>query len=424
MIEIQPVAGPVDATVRLPGSKSLTNRALVCAAMARGKSELHGALASDDTRVMLESLAELGIEVHVQRGGATLEVHGCGGVVPNPSAQLAVGNSGTTIRFLTAALSMAGGTYRLDGVPRMRQRPIGPLIEALEKLGVQIVAESPGGCPPVSIQSSQVVLRHTEIAGDVSSQYLSGLMMGAPLAADGLQITITRESVSWPYVEMTRQVMQSFGVAVELSGRRSASIAADQEYSGQVYQIEPDASAASYFWAVAAICGGTVLVEGLERDSLQGDVRFVEALGEMGCQIDFQQRGIAVSGPAKRGIVVDMSDISDTAQTLAMVALFVQGSTCITGIAHNRVKETDRIGNLAIELRKLGAEVEERNDGLLIHPPSQLQPATIETYDDHRMAMSFALAGLRQAGVQILNPRCVEKTFPDYFSRLAEAVRE
>lgn len=422
-IEIEPVAGPVDATVQLPGSKSLTNRALLCAALASGESELRGALVSDDTRVMIESLGELGIDVQVLDGGVTLKVQGCGGVIPNRSAQLAVGNSGTTIRFLTAALAMAGGSYRLDGVARMRERPIGPLVESLKKLGVQIATESPGGCPPVSIDSARVTQVRTEIAGDVSSQYLSGLLLGAPLASSGLQITITNQCVSWPYVEMTCQVMESFGVRVELRGQQEAEVAADQNYQAVAYSIEPDASAASYFWAMAAICGGTVLVEGLNRDSLQGDIRFAEALREMGCQVDYQAGGISVTGSARQGISVDMADFSDTAQTLAIVALFVEGPTHITGIAHNRVKETDRIGNLAIELRKLGAEVDEQDDGLVIHPPAGIKPATIETYHDHRMAMSFALAGLKQQGIRILDPSCVDKTFPDYFSRLASAVR-
>ena len=390
--------------------------------MAEGESELRGALVSDDTRVMVEALGELGIEVHVLDGGVTLKVQGCGGVIPNRSAQLAVGNSGTTIRFLTAALAMAGGSYRLDGVPRMRERPIGPLVESLKKLGVKIATESPGGCPPVSIDSPQVTRTQTEIAGDVSSQYLSGLLLGAPLASSGLQITITNQCVSWPYVEMTCHVMESFGVSVTFSGKGKAEVAADQKYQACDYAIEPDASAASYFWAVAAICGGTVLVEGLNRNSLQGDVRFVEALAEMGCQVNDHANGISVTGPAQQGVKIDMADISDTAQTLAIVALFVKGPTHITGVAHNRVKETDRIGNLAIELRKLGAEVDEQDDGLIIHPPSRIKPATIETYRDHRMAMSFALAGLKQPGLRILDPSCVEKTFPDYFKTLTSVV--
>ncbi len=419
---MEPVTGPVDATVCLPGSKSLTNRALLCAAMANGESELRGALVSDDTRVMVEALGELGIGVQVLDGGVTLKVQGCGGVIPNRSAQLAVGNSGTTIRFLTAALAMAGGCYRLDGVTRMRERPIGPLVESLKKLGVKIATESPGGCPPVSIDSPRVTQCRTEIAGDVSSQYLSGLLLGAPLASSGLQITITNQCVSWPYVEMTCHVMESFGVSVNLRGKGEAELAVDQKYAPCNYAIEPDASAASYFWAVAAICGGTVLVDGLNRDSLQGDIRFVEALAEMGCQVNDHANGISVTGPARQGLKIDMADISDTAQTLAIVALFVEGPTHITGVAHNRVKETDRIGNLAIELRKLGAEVDEQDDGLIIHPPTRIEPATIETYRDHRMAMSFALVGLKQQGIRILDPGCVDKTFPDYFQTLTSVV--
>ena len=391
--------------------------------MAEGESELRGTLVSDDTRVMIEAIGELGVDVQVRDGGKTLSVRGCAGLIPNPQAELFVGNSGTTIRFLTAALGLAGGSYQLDGVARMRERPMGPLVNALKKLGVQIATESTGGCPPVSINSPQVTRTQTEIAGDVSSQYLSGLLLGAPLASNGLQITITNQCVSWPYVEMTCHVMESFGVSVNLRGKVEAEVAADQKYQAVVYSIEPDASAASYFWAVAAICGGTVLVEGLNRNSLQGDIRFVEALAEMGCQVNDHANGISVTGPAQQGVRIDMADISDTAQTLAIVALFVKGPTHITGVAHNRVKETDRIGNLAIELRKLGAEVDEQDDGLVIHPPSRIKPATIETYRDHRMAMSFALAGLKQPGLRILDPSCVDKTFPDYFQTLSSVVR-
>ncbi|MCH2182736.1 MAG: 3-phosphoshikimate 1-carboxyvinyltransferase [Mariniblastus sp.] len=395
----------------------------MCAALADGLSELSGALVSDDTRVMVESLGKLGIGVEASDGGRTLQIHGCAGEIPNPAAELFVENSGTTIRFLTAALALAGGTYRLDGVPRMRERPIGPLVAALQKLGVQIEAESPGECPPVSIDSSGAHQRQTGIAGDVSSQYLSGLLMGAPLAVNGLQIAISQPCVSWPYVEMTCRVMEAFGVRVERDGQNEAEIAAGQKYVACHYAIEPDASAASYFWAVAALCGGTVRVAGLNRDSLQGDVRFVEALAAMGCQVDCQSNGISVTGPARLGIDIDMADFSDTAQTLAVVALFVEGPTRIRGIAHNRVKETDRVGNLAVELRKLGATVEEHEDGLVIHPPAAIDPATIDTYQDHRMAMSFALAGLKRSGIRILDPGCVAKTFPDYFQVLQQVVQ-
>ena len=391
--------------------------------MANGQSVLAGALVSDDTHVMVESLGRLGISVESLLGGTRLLVDGCGGVIPKAEANLFVDNSGTTVRFLTAALALSGGMYRLDGVERMRQRPIGPLVEALKKLGVSIVAESPGGCPPVEIKSVRALSRETEIAGDVSSQYLSGLLLGSPLAANGLEVSISGACVSWPYVEMTRCVMASFGVEVGLdSSKGGAQVAAGQTYRAAEYQVEPDASAASYFWAVAAICGGCVRVDGLNIDSLQGDIRFVEALKRMGCFVEYHDDAISVIGQARQGIDIDMTDFSDTAQTLAVVALFVQGSTRITGVAHNRVKETDRIGNLAIELRKLGAEVEEHSDGLTIHPPKQLQPACLETYSDHRMAMSFALAGLKQSGVEIADPGCVAKTFPNYFQVLAELI--
>ena len=416
------MSGPVNGAVRPPGSKSLTNRALLCAALADGQSVLAGALVSDDTRVMIESLGRLGISVESLLGGTRLLVKGCGGVIPKTEADLFVDNSGTTVRFLTAVLALAGGVYRLDGVERMRERPIGPLVDALKKLGVSIAAESVDGCPPVAINSAQALSRETEIAGDVSSQYLSGLLLGAPLAGSGLDVCIAGNCVSWPYVEMTCRVMKSFGVKVILDSGGRAQVAAGQTYRATEYNIEPDASAASYFWAVAAICGGRVRVDGLNLESLQGDIRFVEALTRMGCHVEYGDDAITVTGQARQGIDIDMADFSDTAQTLAVVALFVQGSTRITGVAHNRVKETDRIGNLAIELRKLGAKVEEHPDGLTIHPPTHLHPARIQTYRDHRMAMSFALAGLTQPGIEIADPGCVAKTFPNYFEVLAELV--
>lgn len=417
-IEIQPIDGPVNASINPPGSKSLTNRALLIAALADGTSRLSGALASDDTRVMVESLQRLGIEVSHDPQSGQIEVGGSGGKIPNNQASLFVDNSGTTIRFLTAALGMSGGLYRLDGIERMRERPIGPLVDALASLGANIKTESPNQCPPVIIESGRLDGGAVKIRGNLSSQYLSGLLMAAPLAAAGLTIDIDGPLISKPYVVMTVAVMKQFGVAVETSLTMDEfRVPSGQTYSAHDYSIEPDASAASYFWAAAAICGGTATVSGLNRNSLQGDVAFVDCLEQMGCQVSEKTDSISVTGPARHGIDTDMSDVSDTVQTLAAVALFVDGQTTVRNIAHNRVKETDRIGNLAIELRKLGAKVEEFEDGLSI-TPGPLQAAEIETYHDHRMAMSLALAGLRQPGVKILDPDCVSKTYPGYFADL------
>jgi 3-phosphoshikimate 1-carboxyvinyltransferase len=424
-ISIQPAAGPVIGRVRPPGSKSITNRALVCAALAKGDSTLTGALDSEDTRVMIDSLIQLGIRIEVQDEGRTLVVHGRGGRIPATSAELFVGNSGTTIRFLTPVCALAHGAFRLDGVPRMRQRPIGDLLAALNQLGANCRGVFRDDYPPVEMRAVGLAGGRATVRGDISSQFLSGLMLAAPYAADDVELSVEGELVSKPYVQMTLRMMQDFGARVEarldLSGVR---IPARQTYTGRAYNIEPDASAASYFWAAAAITGGEVTVEGLTWASLQGDVRFVECLEKMGCRISHDASGVTVAGRAERGIDVDMNAISDTAQTLAPVALFADGPTTIRGVGHIRHKETDRIGDLARELRKLGATVDELPDGLRIVPiatrsVSEGRQIELATYKDHRMAMSLALAGLRIPGVVILDPGCTAKTYPDYFRDLA-----
>ncbi|MFK7769349.1 MAG: 3-phosphoshikimate 1-carboxyvinyltransferase [Mariniblastus sp.] len=421
-IEVKPVSSPVNSTIQPPGSKSLTNRALPIAAMARGRSTLTGVLDSDDTKVMIESLEKIGVTISHDKSKHNVIVDGVGGQFKNEPADLFIGNSGTTIRFLTAMLGFAGGEYCLDGIPRMRERPIGPLVDALNRLGADVVAQSAGGCPPVKIKSPRLTGGSVSIRGDVSSQYLSGLMMAASQASGDVAIEIDGPLISKPYVEMTRRVMKDFGVECQISqGFDQFKIVGGQNYSATKYQIEPDASAASYFWAAAAICGGTATVKNLNRNSLQGDVRFVECLELMGCEVNWGENEISVSGPAKIGIDIDMSDVSDTVQTLAAVALFVEGTTVVRNVAHNRVKETDRIGNLAIELRKFGVKVDEHEDGLTIHP-GPLNGADIETYDDHRMAMSLALVGLKQSGVKIHEPGCVSKTYPHYFDDLQKFV--
>jgi 3-phosphoshikimate 1-carboxyvinyltransferase len=424
-IEIHPLSAPVVATVRPPGSKSITNRALVCAALARGESRLMGTLDSEDTRVMIESLRRLGIVVD-DSITAELRLRGCEGKLPAREADLFVGNSGTTIRFLTALVALGEGRYRLDGVPRMRERPIQDLLAALAELGVDAQSENGDGCPPVVVRAQGLPGGAATIRGNVSSQFLSGLLMASPCAARDVELTIAEQLVSQPYVEMTRQVMSAFGVDVAsgqtAAGQQRYTIATGQRYEGRDYQVEPDASAASYFWAAAAIAGGRVAVEGLHRDSLQGDVAFCECLRQMGCRIEYGENRITAVGGELRGIDVDMGAISDTVQTLAAVALFASGPTTIRGVAHIRHKETDRIAALASELGKLGAAVEERPDGLRIEP-GELRPAEIETYDDHRMAMSLALVGLKTPGVTILNPRCVEKTYPRFFEDLARLGR-
>ena len=417
-ITIEPHQGEINSTIRPPGSKSITNRALVCAALAQGRSVLRGALASDDTHVMIDSLQKIGVTIEHDTASATMTVDGTGGKFFDRPAELYIGNSGTTVRFLTAMLGFAGGQFTLDGVERMRQRPIGPLVDALQGLGSNTTAISEGGCPPVKIDSPAIAGGSVSVSGNISSQYLSGLLMAAPQADGDVEFTINGPLISKPYVQMTIEVMRSFGVECWANDDLTKfRIDADQKYQPVDYSIEPDASAASYFWAAAAICGGTATVQGLSRNSLQGDVGFVDCLEQMGCDVQWHDDRVTVTGPAKHGIDVDMAHVSDTVQTLTSVALFVDGPTNIRNVAHNRVKETDRIGNLAIELRKFGVKVDERHDGLTIHPAA-LNGATIDTYDDHRMAMSLALVGLKQSGVVIKDPGCVSKTYPDYFAAL------
>ncbi len=417
-LTIQP-CGPIRGSIRPPGSKSITNRALICAALADGRSTLQGALDSEDTRVMLQSLEKLGIATRTGVLSDQIIVDGCGGRIPATGAQLFLANSGTSIRFLTAATTLGHGTFRLDGVARMQQRPIADLLDALRQLGADVRAERDHGCPPVVVHAAGLAGGRATVRGDISSQFLSGLLLAAPLARQGVELVVDGPLVSKPYVHMTLAVMQAFGAVVDVDPTDLARfhILPGHPYQAREYAIEPDASAASYFWAAAAITGGQVTVQGLHRDALQGDVEFCDCLARMGCGVEETEAGRCVSGAALRGIDVDMNAISDTVQTLAAVALYAHGPTTITGVGHIRHKETDRIGDLAREVRKLGAQVQELPDGLRI-TPGPLRPARIETYHDHRMAMSLALVGLRTPGVTILDPGCTAKTYPHFFRDL------
>jgi 3-phosphoshikimate 1-carboxyvinyltransferase len=415
-LAITPARRPVHGTIRPPGSKSITNRALICAALADGVSTLTGALASEDTQVMVDSLRRLGIQIESTDAGRTLTVHGCGGRIPATQADLFIANSGTSVRFLTALVALGRGTYRLDGTPRMRERPIQDLFDALGQLGVDAKSENDSGCPPVVVRASGLRGGAARVRGDISSQFLSGLLLAAPYANEPVELLVEGELVSKPYVHITLTVMRSFGVAVDTDLTRFTI--PRRHYVATEFNIEPDASAASYFFAAAAITGGEVTVESLVRDSLQGDVQFCDCLASMGCDVRYAAEAITVVGRPLRGIEVNMNAISDTVQTLAAVALSAEGPTTITGVGHIRHKETDRIGNLAIELRKLGALVDELPDGLRITPAS-LQGAEIETYRDHRMAMGLSLVGLRVPGVVILDPQCTAKTYPGFFDDLS-----
>lgn len=409
-------SGPIFGSIRPPGSKSITNRALICAALAEGASLLCGALDSEDTQVMLAALEKLGLMLEHDPAARTIRVEGCAGAIPAAEAKLFLANSGTSIRFLAALATLGRGPYDLDGTPRMRQRPIEDLLQTLRQLGARAVCTLGTDCPPVLVESGGLPGGRATVAGNISSQYLSGLLMAAPYAKAPVELAVEGELVSKPYVDMTLAVMRSFGVAAENDAYRRFLVPQGQ-YRGCRYEIEPDASAASYFFAAAAITGGRVTVEGLSRNSLQGDVAFCDCLQAMGCKVEYAETSITVSGGPLRGIDVDMNAISDTVQTLGAVAIFAAGPTTVRGVGHIRHKETDRIGALAAELRKLGATVEERDDGLKIIP-GQPQAAEIDTYDDHRMAMSLALAGLKISGVVIRDPGCTRKTYPEFFRDL------
>jgi 3-phosphoshikimate 1-carboxyvinyltransferase len=421
---VEPWTGaPPKASVRVPGSKSITNRALIVAALAHGESRLPGALDSDDTRVMVDALKALGVEVEHDRDAALITIKGCNGRFPVDKADLFVGNSGTTLRFLTAALAVGKGSYRIDGVPRMRQRPVSDLLQALNGLGSNAKSELGTGCPPVLIEADGLDGGYAFVRGDVSSQFLSGLLMALPYSKEETVVEVEGTLVSQPYIAMTLDVMRAFGV--EPSNRKNRRfVVHPARYEGREFRIEPDASAASYFFALAAITGGSITVEGLDEASLQGDLDFVDVLEHMGCTVHREAGKTTVIGGPLRAVDVDMNAISDTVMTLGVVALFADGITRIRNVGHIRHKETDRINALAVELRKLGAVVDEHPDGLVIHAPSpaEFKPASIATYDDHRMAMSFALAGLKIPGVTILDPGCVAKTYPGFWDDLA-AVR-
>lgn len=421
MFEVKPLQHPLRAIVEVPGSKSITNRALLLAALANGVSELHNVLFSDDSRYFMKGLQTLGFQLNVDETSKIVRVEGKGGNVPTPSetVDLFVGNAGTAARFLTAFVSLGKGDYRIDGIQRMRERPIQDLIDSLHQLGVHISSELGTGCPPVLVKADGLPGGYARIPGNKSSQYLSALLLTAPYARQEVRIEIEGELLSAPYVDMTIRMMNQFGVEVERIAANLFRIPAGQAYRAQTYRIEPDASSASYFLAAPAIAGGKVRVKHLTRDSLQGDTQFALLLEKMGCQVTWGTDFIEVEHPKGKmltGIDVDLNEMSDTTMTLAAVAPFASTPTMIRNIGHIRIKETDRIHAVVTELRKLGVQVEEWSDGMRIEPARDVRPAVIDTYDDHRMAMAFSLVGLGAEGVRIQHPECVSKTFPDFFN--------
>ena len=416
-LAIKPVSHPLNATVRLPGSKSLTNRALLISSLANGKTRLTNALFSDDSRYFAAALQTLGFDVQLDEANCEMTVIGQGGKIPAQKAELFIGNAGTAARFLSAFLTLGDGEYVLDGDARMRERPIGDLVNALHQLGVEL--EATNDCPPVEIFAKGLLGGKTKIAGNISSQFLSALLMVAPYAKSPVEIKLTTDLNSKPYVDMTIAIMRDFGVEVERDGYDCFTIHPASYLPIPKYQIESDASAASYFFAAPAICGGTVRVENISRDSKQGDIAFLDILEKMGCEIKEGQDWIEVTSTTElHGIEVDMRDLPDTAQTLAVIAPFATSPTRIHGIASARLKETDRVHATCTELARLGVSVEEHEDGMTIQPCKTFHISNVQTYNDHRMAMSFALIGLRFDGITIENPSCVAKTFPNYFEVL------
>ncbi|MEW6402869.1 MAG: 3-phosphoshikimate 1-carboxyvinyltransferase [Chloroflexota bacterium] len=445
-MQIAPITHPLQATVRVPGSKSLTNRALLIASLAEGTTRITNALFSDDSRYFAKALQTLGFDIILDEEHHEMTVTGLGGKIPAREASLFIGNAGTAARFLSAFLTLGNGEFILDGDARMRERPIGDLVHSLTQLGANIGSLHPSLCPPIKITASGLPGGKTQIAGNISSQFLSALLMVAPYARSPIEIEVTTDLNSKPYVDMTISVMQDFGVQVERNeyqsfriplanyqhlhrahtchGRRCRGVhvlpvTKPNLQSPISYPIESDASAAAYFFAAPAICGGGVRVENISRRSKQGDIAFLDVLQKIGCVVTESDNSIMVHGPSSIvGIDVDMRDIPDTAQTLAAIAPFASTPTRIRGIASARVKETDRVHATCTELARLGVHVEEHEDGMSIYPCKNIQPATIQTYNDHRMAMSFSLIGLCVDGITIENSSCVSKTFPSFFEVL------
>ena len=409
-LELKP-ARRAAGTVRLPGSKSISNRVLLLASLAEGDTEVRGLLDADDTRVMRDALMKLGVEFRNHL------VRGVGGPFPVKKGDLFLGNAGTALRPLSAALALSGGEYRVSGVPRMHQRPIGDLVDALRAIGARIDYAANEGFPPLSIHPGEIQLQKAvEVRGDVSSQFLSALLMAAPLLGREVVVEVQGELISKPYVEITLHLMRRFGVDVAGEDWRAFRVPAGRYRSPGTVLVEGDASSASYFLAAGAIGGGPVRVEGVGRASIQGDVRFVEVLERMGAGVSLEEGAIEVRGTGRlRAIDMDMNHIPDAAMTAAVMALFAEGTSTLRNIASWRVKETDRIAAMARELRKLGAAVEAGPDFLRIAPGRLKAGVAIDTYDDHRVAMSFSLVALAGVPVTINDPGCVAKTYPGYF---------
>lgn len=421
-LEIQIFNNPPRGKVKLPGSKSITNRALMLAALADGNTIIRNPIVSDDSEFFIKALQKLGFNVNTEIDNRIF-VEGLLGKIPSNHADLYIGNAGTAARFLSGLVCLGNGKFWLDGNDRMRERPIGDLVESLRSLGGKVIATENKGniCPPIEIQADGLKGGRTLISGKISSQFLSALLMIGPYTDLGLEIQVFDELNSRPYVEMTSKIMEKFGIYPQNNRDLNYKVEKGHYISPGEFLVEPDATAASYFLALPAFTGGSVSITGLHKNSIQGDIRFIEILKTIGLRIEESEDGITSSFDQTdrlRGVSADLSDMPDTAQTLAVMAPFAIEPVEIRGIASARVKESDRIGATCTELRKLGVQVDEFSDGMKIYPCAKINPAEICTYGDHRMAMSFALIGTRIGGIVIEDPDCVNKTFPKFFETL------
>ncbi|CAN5237403.1 3-phosphoshikimate 1-carboxyvinyltransferase [soil metagenome] len=418
-LEVTPLERPPDAAIRVPGSKSVTNRALIVAALADGHTRIRNPLFADDSYWLMDALVKLGIDVSVDSERAEINVNGQCGVIDASGVDLFVGNAGTVARFLPPALALGRGPYTVDGVPRMRERPVADLVDAMKQLGAAVEYAGDHGRFPLTVMGGGIPGGEARVSGSKSSQFISGLLMAAPYAAR--QVTLLAEGrKEWPYVGITVDMMRSFGVfVVQARGRLAVAPAL---YTARDYEVEPDASGASYFMAAAAVTGGRVRIPGLDSTSPQGDLRFAGVLSDMGCRVEISPDCVEVEGPDRlQGVEVDMNAFSDTMITLSAIAPFATGPTTIKNIAHTRLQETDRLSAVAAELGRLGIETRTTPSSIHIIPRT-IRPGVVRTYGDHRMAMAFAVTGLATPGVGIRDPGCVTKTFPGYFG-LLESLR-
>ena len=414
-LEITPLDRPPDATVRVPGSKSVTNRALLVAALAGGVSRVTNPLFSDDSYWLMDALIRLGIPLEADGEGGEITVGGQGGRIPTSDVTLFVGNAGTVARFLPPALALGSGPYTVDGVPRMRERPVEDLVDGMRQLGAAVEYASEEGRFPIKVLGGGIRGGTAEVSGAKSSQFASGLLMAAPYAATPVALRVDGRE-EWPYIGITVAVMRSFGVEVEATSDHFS--VEPTAYAPQDYEVEPDASAASYFMAAAAVTRGRVKIPGLGSASTQGDLRFAEVLRDMGCGVEISRDSVVLEGPSRlRGVDVDMNAFSDTMMTLAAIAPFAEGPTTIRNVGHTRLQETDRLSAIATELHRLGVSTQQTPTSIRIIP-GKVRSAEVRTYGDHRMAMAFAVTGLVVGGIKILDPGCVTKTFPGFFGRL------